>query len=100
MLEKFPQVRHDATWVVLRDPETSTYRREFRMPGYWLHYLREGRLVGWNDFGADSDETAVVYASELRSGYAAELWEGHRKVWSFEAHPEPLTLDKSWIVGR
>jgi hypothetical protein len=57
---------------------------------YWLHYFREGRLVGWDDFSADTDEEAVVHASELRASHAAELWLGALKIWSFEAHPAPV----------
>ena len=40
--------------------------------------------MGWDDFSEDSDEAAVVRATQLRRGHAAELWERHRKIWTFE----------------
>jgi hypothetical protein len=62
---------------------------EVSMADYRLYYMRDGHIMGREEFHADSDEAAVVYASELRGGKAAELWQRLRKIWSFEAHPEP-----------
>ena len=59
------------------------------MASYRLYFLRGGRVVGEADFRAESDEAAVVHASDVRGGQAAELWQGLRKIWTFEAHDEP-----------
>ena len=59
------------------------------MADYRLYYMRDARIVGREEFQANSDEAAVVYATELRGGHAAELWQGLHKLWSFEAHPTP-----------
>jgi len=56
---------------------------------YRLFHLRDGKIIGTEEFRADSDEAAVVHASELRGGGAAELWHGLRKIWTFEGHPGP-----------
>src|SRR5262245_14590 len=63
--------------------------RTISMADYRLYYRRDGQILGREDFSAVSDEIAVVFASELRAGSAAELWGWLRKIWTFEAHPDP-----------
>ena len=63
--------------------------RTISMADYRLNYLRGGRIFGREDFSAVSDEVAVVFASEIRAGHAAELWKLDCKLWTFEAHPDP-----------
>ena len=67
--------------------------RLVRQECYWLHYLGDGHVIGWDDFCSDSDESAITHAFELRGGCAAELWQGHRRIWIFDALPEQLLID-------
>jgi hypothetical protein len=56
---------------------------------YRLHYLDgfRGEAVSIREFQAETDETAIAYADEVRSLTAMELWQGDRRVKQWDAFP-------------
>ena len=62
------------------------------MGSYRLHYLdgSTADIVHVREFEAESDETAIAYAEEVRSLTSMELWAGPRKLKTWAAFP-PMT---------
>jgi hypothetical protein len=56
---------------------------------YRLQYLSgsSGDLVHVREFEAESDEAAIGYADEVRSLSYMELWEGQRRLKTWDAVP-------------
>lgn len=60
------------------------------MPYYRLYHLKENRFVGVEDFTAEDDTRALHVAQSLNGTAASELWEGGRKIKTFQPNEDAI----------
>lgn len=58
------------------------------MPYYRLYHIKQNRFVGVDDFEAEDDTQAMRNAKPARGAEALELWEGRRKIRTFQPEGE------------
>jgi hypothetical protein len=51
---------------------------------YRLYYIRNGHFYRFEEISAEDDEAAIAEALRREPGISAELWNGARKVTTFE----------------
>ena len=58
------------------------------MPDYRLYHLKQNKFVGVDEFDAPDDAQARRIAKPLNGTAVSELWEGGRKIVTFQPDEE------------